>query len=119
MPEILPFLHDASEQVRLNASFAIGKIDAQVGATLPVLVTMLKSPITRDRLAAARTLDALGLIAGNSLTEVLEALGDADKNVRYCLVNVLGNLSASTPCVLDTLMHFVAFFRVRGVRGVS
>ncbi len=121
LPALLPLLHDASDEVRSNASFAIGKIDAQVGTTLPALVAMLKSPMIQDRLTAARTLDALDLIAGKSLTDVLGALGDTDENVRYWLVNVLGNFPASTRRVLDTLIHLLAadpsaFVRERAAR---
>jgi HEAT repeats len=108
LPQLLSLLHDASPDVRSSASFAIGKSDSTIGATLPELEAMLRSAIPQDRLTAVRTLEALGIVAGQSLTDILAALGDSDENTRYWLVNVLGNLPASTPRVVRTLIGLLA-----------
>jgi HEAT repeat protein len=121
LPRLLDLLRDNHDAVRSSASFAIGKIDSQAGTTLPRVVAMLKSQSEQDKLVAAHTLDGLGPVAGKNTPDVIAALDDADENLRYWLVVVLGNQPASTPQLLDAFLRLLradpsAFVRERIAR---
>ena len=88
--------------VRIAAAEALGRLDWPATVGLPGLITVLKDPEVRVRMAAATTLRALAKVSGAAVTPLATVLkGEADARVRAAIVHALEAIAPGTPAVVD------------------
>jgi len=89
VPWLVPSLHDADVEVRIDVARALGGLGVRAAGAVSALSQALRDPDVDVRGAAARALDAIGPPAASAIPALVAALSDADFAVRVAALRAL------------------------------
>ena len=116
----LPILVDAlkhdNEELRIQAAFAMAQTGREVNKLLPFFKEGLKSKVVRARLQSLQGLAMMHQHAAPAGAEIIEALADADAEVRLQAVRTLQSVPADAEAAVKGLAKLFKDDKGQGTR---